>query len=112
MTLKTGCFFAIEVNDFWLDGKFYIYHADTLRLLQLVGFEIWEIIIADYGAGFLRCFATEMDRLKRVSKQHSYILVARKGNIATPRFATIKDYTGGLDNSLNNHEEKNRLPGF
>jgi DNA modification methylase len=76
--LKSGCFAAIEVNDFRSDGVFYAYHADTIDRLRRVGFTIHDIIIVDYGSSFLRAFATDIEAYKIVGKQHSYMIVARK----------------------------------
>jgi len=76
--LKDECFIAIECNDFRKNGIFYLYHSDTISRLQRIGFTIHDIIVVDYGAGFLRSFASEMEQYKIVSKEHSYIIVGRK----------------------------------
>lgn len=76
--LKPGAFAAMEVNDFRRDGIFHTYHADTITQLRLAGFQMHDVIIVDYGSGFLQAFASDIEAHKIVSKQHSYILIARK----------------------------------
>ncbi len=80
--LKPGAFAAIEVNDFRRDGIFHPYHADAIERLRNVGFIIHDIIIVDYGTGFLQAFASDIEHHHIVCKVHSYIIVARKKFVA------------------------------
>lgn len=83
--LKPGCFLVWELNDFRKDGRFYPFHADGIAMFKSVGFMLHDIIIADYGSGFLQSFLSDIEHHKIVSKEHSYFIVVRKGDSARPK---------------------------
>jgi hypothetical protein len=76
--LKPNAFIAWEVNDFRREGVFHAFHVDCMRLFERAGFILWDIIIIDYGSGFLQSFAQDIAAYHIVSKEHSYLVVARK----------------------------------
>lgn len=80
--LKRGKYVAWEVNDFRRDGTFHLYHADTIRIFQQVGFTIHDVIIVDYGSSFLSSFLSDVEHNKIMPKQHSYIIIGYKPIIA------------------------------
>ena len=76
--LKPGAFIAWEFNDFRRDGEWYPFHADAIELFKRAEFQPWDIIIIDYGSGFLEAFASDIAHHHIVSKQHSYLIIGRK----------------------------------
>lgn len=76
--LKPNSFIALEFNDFRREGIFHTFHADGMRLFEKAGFILWDVIVIDYGSGFLQSFAQDIEVGKIVSKEHSYLVVGRK----------------------------------
>ncbi len=76
--LKPNTYCAVETNDFRRNGKFHTYHADMIGILQRVGFVMHDMIICDYGSGFLEAFLSDIEANKIVSKNHSYFAIAKK----------------------------------
>lgn len=76
--LKPGAFIAWEFNDFRREGEWYPFHADAIELFKRAEFQLWDIIIIDYGSGFLEAFASDIAHHHIVSKQHSYLVIGRK----------------------------------
>jgi len=76
--LKPGAFACVIVNDFRKDKIFYPYHADTLRILQQVGFNCHDMIIMKYASSIQSMFTNQLYKARKVAKIHEYILVMRK----------------------------------
>ncbi len=96
--LKPGSFIAWEFNTFRKKGVFYPFFADGMSLFTQAGFALWDIVIIDYGVGYLECFASDMENIKITSKQHSYLVVARKpGYDAVKRQETRSRLVDELD---------------
>lgn len=76
--LKPNSFMAWEFNDFRREGIFHPFHSDGMHLFEKAGFVLWDVIIIDYGSGFLQSFAQDIEVGKIVSKEHSYLVVGRK----------------------------------
>jgi len=82
--LKPGKFCCFAVNDFRLEGQFYFYHADCIRLLTEVGFIPHDIVIYNLSEHPLHAiFVTQLWERKHVAKQHEYLLVFKKPEAAT-----------------------------
>lgn len=88
--LKPGAFIAWEANDFTKEGVFYHYAFDLMQLFRSVGFEPHQLIVVDYGHGFFSSFASDIEAMKLVSKEHSYLVVARKSAPKDKRSAVRK----------------------
>lgn len=76
--LKPGAYCAWEVNDFRKGNVFYTYHSDAIGLFRQAGFKLHDVIIIDYGSGFLQAFASQIEQHKIVSKEHAYLIVGQK----------------------------------
>ncbi|HEC40007.1 hypothetical protein LCGC14_0509310 [marine sediment metagenome] len=76
--LKVGKFCVINVNDFRKDNRFYDYHADIIRIANLVMFNRHDTIIMLYPNCIGQAFATQIEERKIAPKQHEYILVFKK----------------------------------
>jgi hypothetical protein len=76
--LKVNSYIAVETNDFRRKGVFHTYHADMIGILKYCGFEMHDMIICDYGQGFLESFLSDIEANKITSKQHSYFAIAKK----------------------------------
>lgn len=76
--LKENSYIAVETNDFRRKGVFHTYHADMIGILKYCGFEMHDMIICDYGQGFLESFLSDIEANKITSKQHSYFAIAKK----------------------------------
>jgi hypothetical protein len=76
--LKPNTYIAVETNDFRRQGIFHTYHADMIHILKTAGFLMHDMIICDYGSGFLEAFLSDIEANKITSKQHSYFAIARK----------------------------------
>lgn len=76
---KRGAVLVVNVNDFRKAGRFYPYHADTIRLFQAAGWELSDTWVIDsLVAGLPRAFAVSFN-LKRIApKVHEYALVFRR----------------------------------
>lgn len=79
--LKPGAFIAWEVNDFRVEGKWYPYHADGIRLFRDAGFALHDILIVDYGSSFLSSFLSDVKHHRALPKQHAYIIIGRKPKV-------------------------------
>ncbi len=78
-TLKPGAFCVWFVNDFRMNGKFFPYHSDVLRLLHQSGFLYWDILIVDLVPSAIgAAFASNILKYKILPKKHEYGLVMRK----------------------------------
>jgi len=76
--LKPGRFAIFNINDFRKEGKYYIYHADVIRLAKEIGFLIHDVIIVDWGTSIFACFASQIEERKITAKVHEYLVVLRK----------------------------------
>lgn len=73
---KYGAWIVINVNDFRREGKFYPYHADTIRVMQQAGYTMHDTWIIDGLIGGLsRVWAVQFNRQKTAPKVHEYALV-------------------------------------
>lgn len=76
--LKPNTYCVVETNDFRRNGEFHTYHADMIAILKRAGFVMHDMIICDYGSGFLEAFLSDIEANKIVSKNHSYFAIAKK----------------------------------
>jgi len=76
--LKPGKFMIINVNDFMYEKEFYPYHADIINIYRRVGIPIHDIIIVKWKNSISQCFATKLEKWRRVAKLHEYLIVGRK----------------------------------
>lgn len=76
--MKPGAYIAWEVNDFRRNGTFHPYHNDTIKIFVNEGLVLHDIIIVDYGSSFLQSFLSDVESIKIMPKQHSYIIIGRK----------------------------------
>jgi len=76
--LKPGRFAIWCVNDFRLDGKFYSYHSDTIKIMQHAGFVQHDICIIDLGVTIAQAFAAQAVENKLLPKRHEYALIFKK----------------------------------
>jgi DNA modification methylase len=79
-SLKYGAFVAWFVNDFRREGAFVPYHADSMALLQSVGFALWDILIVNLGWTMRAGFTNQIVETKILPKIHEYGIIARKRN--------------------------------
>lgn len=76
--LKHGAYCVYFVNDFRREGKFRVYHADTIRLLEKAGFEIQDMLIVDLGYPIRASFLSQVIEQRILPKKHEYGLIAQK----------------------------------
>ena len=76
--LKPNKFIVFNVNDFRKDGDFYMYHADTARLIQKAGFKLWDIVIIPWQSCIGACFAGQIWERKVTAKKHEFLIIGRK----------------------------------
>jgi DNA modification methylase len=76
--LKPNKYIAVNINDFRRDKIFYPYHADTMKLLQSVGFRLWDCIIIKWAYSVSACFASQIEDRKTCAKIHEYLVVGKK----------------------------------
>jgi len=73
---KQGATVVVNVNDFRRDGAFSPYHADTIRLMQDIGYELHDLWVIDgLVGGISRAFAVERNLTAIAPKVHEYLLV-------------------------------------
>lgn len=77
---KSGAVIVININDFRKAGKFYSYHADTIRLLEKAGFNVIDVAVLSGGlvSGIARAFAVDFNLKRILPKVHEYLIIARK----------------------------------
>ena len=75
--LKPSAFIVWEAQDFTKKGRFYPYPFQLMQIFSKY-FALHQVIIVDYGRGFFASFASDIEAGKLVSKEHSYLIVARK----------------------------------
>src|SRR5262249_17310749 len=76
--LKAGRFCVWCVNDFRLDGKFYDYHADVIRLMCRAGFVRHDTCVIDLGSSIAAAFVNQIVERKLLPKRHEYALIFKK----------------------------------
>ena len=76
--LKPGSFAVWFVNDFRKNGTFYLYHIDTIRAAEAVGFVVHDLLIVNYGRTIRDCFINRNFKDKLLPKRHEYGLIFRK----------------------------------
>jgi len=76
--LKPDKICAFNVNDFRMDGKFYMFHADTANLMQEVGFKLFDIIILANNNCMGASFPNQIWERKITPKKHEYLIVGKK----------------------------------
>lgn len=90
IALKPGAFIAWEFNDFTKRGRFYPYWMHGAMLFSRY-FSLHQIIVIDYGHGFLASFAQDIQAHHLVSKEHAYLVVAQKKANKKPRAEVRED---------------------
>lgn len=101
IALKDNTFCVAETNDFRRNSEFHVYHSDVIQLLKSVGFKMHDIVICNYGSGFLEVFLSDVESQKIVSKNHSYFLVATKN---FKRLGKRQDVRTRLENEMSRSE--------
>lgn len=76
--LRPGSYACWFVNDFRRKGKLHLYHIDTIKRMQRVGFKPHDIMISDLGRGIRDCFPNQIIKQRILPKRHEYGLVFRK----------------------------------
>jgi DNA modification methylase len=76
--LKAGRFCIWCVNDFRLDGQFYNYHGDVIRLMRRAGFVQHDICIVDLVSSIAAAFVNQIVERKLLPKRHEYALIFKK----------------------------------
>lgn len=76
--LKPNKYCIFNINDFRMDGKFYPYHADIMKLFIEVGFKLHDVIIVKWKSSLGACFASQIEDRKVVAKAHEYLIVGKK----------------------------------
>lgn len=89
--LKPNTYIAVETNDFRQNGIFHTYHSDMITMLKSAGFSMHDMIICDYGSGFLQAFISDIEANKIVSKEHSYFAIARKMPLRTEKREQVRE---------------------
>lgn len=75
---KPGAYHVVNVNDFRREGKFYAYHADTIRIYVEAGWELHDLrVIEGLVGGLPKVFAVDKNRSRISPKVHEYALVFR-----------------------------------
>lgn len=73
---KSGAYHVVNVNDFRRKGRFYSYHADTIRVFCEAGWLIHDTwIIEGLVGGLSRIFAADKNGSRISPKVHEYALV-------------------------------------
>jgi DNA modification methylase len=77
---KPGAFHVVNVNDFRKDGRFYPYHADTIRVYKEAGWELFDtwIIAGLLISASASIFARGKIERRIAPKVHEYALVFRR----------------------------------
>lgn len=77
--LKKNKFMCVQVNDFRKGGKFYNYHGDLIKLLESIGFTLWDIIIYNTSTHPLAAiFVTQLRDRMMFAKNHEYNLTFKR----------------------------------
>ena len=77
--LKKDKYMCVQVNDFRKNGKFYNYHNSTIKVLESVGFTLWDIVIYNLSAHPLQSiFLTQIEDQKHFAKCHEYSICVKK----------------------------------
>lgn len=75
---KPGAWHVVNINDFRRQGRFYPYHADTIRVFTAAGWELVDTWIIDGLVGGLsRVFGVSRAAQRIAPKVHEYALVFR-----------------------------------
>lgn len=76
--LKPNKYCVWNINDFRYGNRFYPYHADIIRIMNKVGFRMWDCIIVKWPSSIQACFATQIEDRKMSAKMHEYLIVGKK----------------------------------
>jgi len=79
--LKKDKYCIFNINDFRMNGDYYMYHSDIARIMQKVGFKLWDIIIVPWASCIGACFASQIWDRKITGKKHEYLVIGKKTNI-------------------------------
>lgn len=75
---KRDAWVVVNVNDFRKGGKYYSYHADTIRLFERAGYLLYDTWIIDGLVGGLpKAFAVDFNLHRIAPRTHEYVLVFR-----------------------------------
>jgi DNA modification methylase len=76
---KPGGWCIANLNDFRIEGVFYNFHGDTIRLMQEAGFYYHDIIINEiFSRSITSIGSVEKSGRKTMAKTHEYILIFKK----------------------------------
>lgn len=76
--LKPNKYCAWNINDFRKKNILYPYHADIIRLMQEVGFTLWDCVIVKWQSCLGQCFASQIEERKMFAKSHEYVVTGKK----------------------------------
>ena len=76
--LKPEKYCVWNINDFRKNGKYYMYHADIAKIIQEVGFKLFDIIIIPWKSAIGAAFADQVWSRKVTAKKHEYLIIAKK----------------------------------
>jgi DNA modification methylase len=76
--VKPGAFVCWFVNDFRKNRKFYPYHIDTYNILEMAGFDPFNIYVVDLMNTPNKAFLQWVVKTRILPKQHENIIVCRK----------------------------------
>lgn len=77
--VKPGRFMVVMLNDFRMNGKFYSYHADCIKICENAGWIPWDTVVYNLSVHPLHAiFTSQLERDKHTAKCHEYGLVFRK----------------------------------
>jgi DNA modification methylase len=94
---KDDCWHIVNVNDFRKEGKFYPYHADTIRIFQAVGWELVDLWVIDQlVSGLSKAFAVSFNMKRLAPKVHEYALVFRKAKKSNKKHVTVRQVAKSL----------------
>ena len=106
--LKKGRFMSVQVNDFRM-GKFFVYHRDTIQLMEDVGFIPHDIRVYQVGT-LSSIFASQLEEQKRSAKTHEYIMIFKKPeSVSLEKFKVkkaLKKIADAADMSIVEDEEE------
>ena len=77
--LKPGKFMTILLNDFRVDKKLYMYHCDTIKLAEQLGFIMHDLVVYNLSLHPLAAiFTSQIEERKTFAKMHEYAETFRK----------------------------------
>jgi intein/homing endonuclease len=76
--LKPNKYCAWNINDFRMKNVLYPYHADIIRIMQEVGFTLWDCVVVKWQSCLGQAFASQIEERKMFAKSHEYVVTGKK----------------------------------